>query len=344
MRFDWLCDQYKPVSKIPAHLTVVDIAGLVKGASEGAGLGNEFLSNIMSVDGIYHIVRAFNDPDVTHVEGDVDPIRDLEIIHEELRKKDAQIIQNLLESKAREVSRLGKGGSAADKAKKEEYEIAKKISEHVITNEKDVRTGDWNNKEVEVLNQLNLLTAKPVVYLCNLSIEDYVKKKNRFLPKIKAWIDKEHPGDFLIPFSGSFEQEYSEKETDELKKNYIESVKSMYSIGSAQLNSTLSKIVTSGYSALNLIYFFTCGPDEVRAWTVRRHSKAPAAAGTIHTDFEKAFIMAEVMKYDDLHEQGTEAKVRAAGKYLQKGKDYVVEDGDILYIKAGQVNPPKKKK
>lgn len=164
-RIDWLCDQFKPVSRIPAHLTVVDIAGLVKGAAEGEGLGNEFLSNIMGVDGIFHIVRAFGDPDVTHVEGEVDPIRDLAIIHEELRKKDRQFIENALEAREKEVSRLGKGGGVADKAKKEEYEIAKKVANHVIDQNMDVRVGDWNNKEIEFLNQLNLLTSKPVVYL-----------------------------------------------------------------------------------------------------------------------------------------------------------------------------------
>lgn len=223
----------------------------------------------MGVDGIFHIVRAFNDSEVTHVEGDVDPVRDLEIIHEELRKKDKQFIENALEVRSKEVARLGKGGGVADKAKKEEYEIAKKVADHIINQNKDIRSGDWNNKEIEFLNTINMLTSKPVIYLvcdifhysifntllpkCNLSDEDFVKKKNRWLPKMKAWIDKEHPGDLLIPFSGSFEKEYAEKETPEEKAQYLKSMQEKFQV-QHPVSSMLPKIVSSGYSSLSLIY------------------------------------------------------------------------------------------
>lgn len=340
-RFDWLCEHYKPKSKVAAFLTVIDIAGLVKGAADGEGLGNAFLSHIQAVDGIFHLCRAFDDADVIHVEGDLDPVRDLKIIHNELRLKDEAAIQKQIESREREVKRLGKGGSAADKAKKEEFEIIEKVAKWVIEDKRDVRDGDWSGKEIELINTMHLITAKPVVYLCNLSERDYVRKKNKWLPKIKQWIDENHPGDILIPFSGSLEQHLTTLD-DEGKKSYLESLPAKYAV-EVPATSILNKIIIAGYQALQLIYFFTGGPDEVRAWTIRKNTKAPQAAGTIHTDFEKAFIMAETMKYDDLKELGTETAVKAGGKYQQKGKDYIVQDGDILYFKAGQVNAGKKK-
>ncbi|KAJ3055441.1 Obg-like ATPase [Rhizophlyctis rosea] len=339
-RFDWLCDFYKPSSKVPAYLTVIDIAGLVKGAAEGQGLGNAFLSHIRAVDGIFHLCRAFDDSDVIHVEGDLDPVRDLEIIHNELRLKDEEFLSKQVDARGREVNRLGKGGSAQDKAKKEEFEILSKIAKWVCEDKRDVRDGEWNGKEIEIINTLQLITAKPVVYLCNLSERDYIRKKNKWLPKIKAWIDTHHPGDLLIPYSGSFENKLSGMIEDE-RTELLKQLQVTHEVPQP-VTSVLPKIIVAGYNALQLIYFFTGGPDEVRAWTIRKNTKAPQAAGTIHTDFEKAFIMAEIMKYDDLKELGTEAAVKAGGKYVQKGKEYVVLDGDIIYFKAGQVNAKKK--
>ncbi|KNC97877.1 GTP-binding protein YchF [Spizellomyces punctatus DAOM BR117] len=339
-RFDWLCEFYKPASKVPAYLTVTDIAGLVKGAAEGQGLGNAFLSHIKAVDGIFHLLRAFDDAEVIHVEGELDPVRDLAIIHEELRLKDEEYLTKQVESRSREVNRLGKGGGAADKAKKEEFEIIQKVHKLVVDDKKDVRDGEWNGKEIEIINTLQLITAKPVVYLCNLSERDYVRKKNKWLPKIKAWIDENHPGDLLIPYSGALEMKLTSM-TPEEKEAYLKELQQKYE-SPAPVVSVLPKIIVAGYNALQLVYFFTGGPDEVRAWTIRKNTKAPQAAGTIHTDFEKAFIMAEVMKYDDLKELGSEAAVKAGGKYVQKGKDYIVQDGDILYFKAGQVQAKKK--
>lgn len=197
-RFDWLCETYKPASKIPAYLTVIDIAGLVKGASEGQGLGNAFLSHVRAVDGIYHVVRCFDDDDIVHVDGDVEPVRDLQTIREELRLKDEAAINKQVEDLGKIVQRLGSGGNAQDKAKKEEYEILKKIQKCIVDDKKEVRQGNWSAKEIEVINQLFLLTAKPVIVLVNLSEKDFARKKNKWLTKIKAWVDETNPGDLIV--------------------------------------------------------------------------------------------------------------------------------------------------
>ncbi|CAO3594388.1 unnamed protein product [Absidia cylindrospora] len=331
-RFDWLCKHYKPAKEIPAFLTVIDIAGLVKGAASGAGLGNAFLSHIRAVDAIFHVVRAFDEADVIHVEGDLDPIRDMEIIREELRLKDEEFLSRQVSELAAAAKRLGHGGNAADKAKKEEYAIMDKVYEHVKAG-KDVRHGTWSNKEVDVINTYHLITAKPVVYLANVSERDYLRKKNKWLPKIKAWIDEKSNGDVMIPYSGAFEYGLSLK-TPEEKADALKE---------ANATSVLPKIIVAGYNALQLVYYFTGGPDEVRAWTLRKNTKAPQAAGVIHSDFERGFIMCEVMKYEDLHELGSDNAVKANGKYMQKGKEYIVEDGDICYFKFNVTAPAKKK-
>ncbi|KAG0174034.1 Obg-like ATPase [Apophysomyces sp. BC1034] len=331
-RFDWLCKHYKPAKEIPAFLTVIDIAGLVKGAASGAGLGNAFLSHIKAVDAIFHVVRAFDEPDVIHVEGELDPLRDIEIIHEELRLKDEEFLTKQATELGNAVRRLGHGGNAADKAKKEEFAIVDKVFEWVKGG-KEVRHGVWTNKEIEVINGLHLITAKPVIYLANVSEKDFLRKKNKWLPKIKAWIDEHSAGDLMIPYSGAFEYRLSIMEPAEKEETLKE----------LAVSSMLPKIIVSGYSALQLVYYFTGGPDEVRAWTIRRHTKAPQAAGVIHSDFERGFIMAEIMKYDDLKEFGSENAVKANGKYNQKGKEYVVEDGDIIYFKFNVTAPAKKK-
>lgn len=312
---------------------MIDIAGLVKGAASGAGLGNAFLSHIKAVDAIYHVVRAFDEADVIHVEGDLDPIRDMEIIHEELRLKDEEFLSKQVTELGAHVRRLGHGGNAADKAKKEEFAVIEKVYEWVKSG-KEVRHGVWSNKEIEVINTLHLITAKPVIYLANVSEKDYIRKKNKWLPKIKAWIDEHSPGDLMIPYSGALEYRMSLIEDKEEREKQFKEL---------GVHSMMPKIIVSGYSALQLIYYFTGGPDEVRAWTIRRQTKAPQAAGVIHSDFERGFIMAEVMKYEDLKEYGSEAAVRAAGKYMQKGKDYVVEDGDIIYFKFNVTASAKKK-
>jgi obg-like ATPase 1 len=318
-RFDYLCEYFKPLSKVPAFLNVVDIAGLVKGASEGQGLGNAFLSHISACDAIFHLCRAFEDDDVTHIEGDIDPVRDLEIIAEELRLKDEDMLAKNLEKLERTVVRGG------DKKLKPEYDTLVKINNVLVGEKKHIRFGDWDAKDIEVLNRYLFLTSKPTIYLVNLAEKDYIKKKNKWLIKIKEWVDKNDPGSLIIPFSGAFEHKLVEEYEDAaLRKKFLEDMNT---------TSALDKIIVQGYKALQLEYFFTAGPDEVKAWTIQKGTKAPQAAGRIHTDFEKGFIMAEVMKFIDFKEEGSEAACKAAGKYRQQGRNYVVEDGDIIFFK-----------
>ncbi|KAK1369092.1 hypothetical protein POM88_035184 [Heracleum sosnowskyi] len=324
-RFEWLCCQmYKPKSEVAAFLEIHDIAGLVKGAHEGQGLGNNFLSHIRAVDGIFHVLRAFDDPEITHVDDTVDPVRDLETISEELRLKDLEFMARTIEDVEKSMKRSN------DKQLKIEHELCVKIKAW-LDQEKDVRLGEWKAAEIEILNTFQLLTAKPVVYLVNMNERDYQRKKNKFLPKIHAWV-QEHGGGTMIPFSCVLERNLADMPADEAAK-YCEE---------KQLQSALPKIIKTGFSAINLIYFFTAGPDEVKCWQIRRQSKAPQAAGTIHTDFERGFICAEVMKFDDLKELGSESAVKAAGKYRQEGKMYVVQDGDIIYFKFNVTSGGKK--
>ncbi|GLI64458.1 hypothetical protein VaNZ11_007730 [Volvox africanus] len=323
-RFNWLCSLYKPKSAVSAFLDVVDIAGLVRGAAQGEGLGNAFLSHIAAVDGIYHVCRAFEDADVIHVEDRVDPVADLEIIHKELRAKDRSKIEGVIDS----INKLKSRG--LKKEQLEELECANRILEH-LDKDLDVRFGDWSAKDVEWLNEYQLLTAKPAVYLVNMSEADFARKKNKFLPKIHEWVQA-HGGEPIIPFSAAFENKIFEMPEDEKAKYCKE----------AGVISMLPKIVTTGFKAIHLIYFFTAGEDEVKCWQIRQGTKAPQAAGTIHTDFERGFICAEVMKYDELKELGTETAVKAGGKYRQQGKDYVVADGDIIYFKFNVTSSGKK--
>ncbi|XP_061699548.1 obg-like ATPase 1 [Syngnathoides biaculeatus] len=350
-RFEFLCQYHKPASKVPAFLNVVDIAGLVKGAHSGQGLGNAFLSHISACDGIFHMTRAFDDEDIIHVEGNVDPVRDMEIIHEELRLKDEEMIAPIIDKLEKTAVR------GNDKKLKPEYDVMLKVKNWVVDEKKHVRFyHDWNDKrcaargsrvlsaraavtqlrscsQIEVLNKYLFLTSKPMIYLVNLSEKDYIRKKNKWLAKIKEWVDTHDPGSMVIPLSGALESKLFDMEPEEQKK-YCEEQKTQ---------SVLTKIIKTGYAALQLEYFFTAGPDEVRAWTVRKGSKAPQAAGKIHTDFEKGFIMAEVMKFADFKEEGSENAVKAAGKYRQQGRNYVVEDGDIIFFKFNTPNAPKKK-
>jgi obg-like ATPase 1 len=322
-RFDWLVNLYKPASAVPAHLSVMDIAGLVKGANEGAGLGNAFLSNVKAVDAIYHMVRVFEDDEVVHVEDTVDPVRDIDIIGQELRLKDLEWVN------AR-VAELDHQVRMVDKTKKKELEIVVKVRDWLDAG-RDIRHGDWSNEEVEVLNEMLLLTAKPTMYLLNLSEKDLIRKKNKWLMKIKQYVD-EHGKDPIVPISVAFEAKLLEMTPDQ-REDYAKEV---------GMSSSLPKIIKMGLKALALQYFFTAGTDEVKAWTVREDSKAPQAAGRIHSDFERGFIMAETMKFEDLKELGNEAAVKGAGKYLQNGKNYVVQDGDIFHFKFNVTSAKKK--
>ncbi|PGH30480.1 GTP-binding protein YchF [[Emmonsia] crescens] len=322
-RYEWLCEHYKPKSRVPANLTVYDIAGLTRGASTGAGLGNAFLSHIRAVDAIFQVVRCFDDAEIIHVEGDVDPVRDLNIISEELRIKDIEFVEKALEALAKQTRR---GGQSLEMKKlKEEEATVGRILEW-LKEGKDIRKGDWSPKEVEIINPLFLLTAKPVVYLVNLSERDYIRQKNKYLPKVAEWIKTNSTGDPIIPVSVSFEDRLTRFENDAAAEEECKKLGT---------KSALPKIILTMRQSLKLGSFFTTGPDEVRQWTVRKGTKAPQAAGVIHTDFEKTFIQCVVFNYDVLREYGDEAAVKSAGKVLTKGKDYVVEDGDIILIKAG---------
>ena len=336
-RFDHLCEMFKPASKVQAYLSVTDIAGLVRGASHGEGLGNAFLSHIRAVDAIFHIVRVFEDAEVTHVEDTIDPVRDLQIISDELLLKDEETIKKRIE----EVERVLK--YKHDKEAMQELEVLKKAEKVVCEDHRPVRFVDWKANEVEIISQLFLLSAKPVVYLVNMSPHDFERKRNKWLLKIKEWIDKYSApySEPLIPFCAALEAELLNTAEAAVKK--AEAEKDEHAALVLQASSTLAKIVKTGYAALDLIYFFTAGHAEVRCWTIRKGTKAPQAAGTIHTDFERGFISADVMSYDALMEKGSEAAVRDAGLLRKQGKNYEVQDGDICHFLANTVGLSKKK-
>ncbi|GKT36989.1 Obg-like ATPase 1 [Aduncisulcus paluster] len=323
-RYEHLVEKYKPKSRVPAFLEVTDIAGLVKGASEGAGLGNAFLSNIAAVDGIFHVVRAFKDPTVTHVEGDVNPTRDMEIIHSELRAKDLQNVKARVEE-AERIIRCG-----IDKKQKFVLEVLEKCVT-CLESGKDIRNGEWKASDIEVINDCHFLTAKPVIYLINMSEKGYLKKKCKYLKDIVEWVAA-HGAHPLIPFCASFEAKLLDMNPDDAKKALAE----------AKTISQIERMILEGRRQLHLIQFFTAGTDEVKSWTIREGTKAPQAGGVIHTDFEKGFICAEIMSFEDFERCGGETQVKAEGKYLQQGKTYKVKDGDIIYFKAGKVNKGKK--
>lgn len=333
-RFEWLCSHWNPASQVSAYLEVWDIAGLVKGAHEGQGLGNNFLANIQAVDGLFHVCRAFSDEDVIHVEGDVDPVRDLEIIFNELRLKD---IERLTKALPDAEAKLSRAGNKAPAELKVQVQTLQKALHRLEEEKLPIRTGTWSSAEVDVLNTLLLLTSKPAIYLINLSEKDFVRKKNKWLARVKEWIDK-HSGELLIPFSAALESklvDLTANEGQEAADAYLKEIGA---------NSALDKVIKTGYKGLRLIHFFTAGHDEVKCWTIRQGTLAPGAAGTIHTDFERGFICAEVMKFDEFKELGSESAVKAAGKYKQQGKQYLVDDGDIIFFKFNVTAPAKASK
>jgi obg-like ATPase 1 len=324
-RFSRLCAHHKPKNEMPAVLTVTDIAGLVRGAHEGKGLGNEFLSNIQAVDAIYHVTRAFKDKKIEHVEGEVDPVRDLQIISEELIAKDLALVTKSVEALKKVVDR------GIDKSKKPVYDVMVRVQEWLEAG-KDIREGDWLPTDIPILNELQLLSAKPIVYLVNIATKDVEEGKNKWFKKIKEWCSERSPGAPVIPFSAAFEAKWEAMSEDERK-----------AAREKKQDSQLPKIIVTGYHALKLVHYFTVGPDEVRAWTLREGTLAPQAAGVIHGDFEKCFISVVQYNYADFVEHESEQGVQAAGKLLTKGKSYVVQDGDILFFKHNAGGAGKKK-
>ena len=332
-RYDFLCNMWKPPSEYPAYLHVTDIAGLVRGAAEGAGLGNAFLSHIQAVDGIFHVVRAFDSEEVIHVDDSVDPVRDLETIQAELCAKDMEYLRKAVEQEKLDVKKNPQMKLSAL------FVSTMDKVEEMLTNNLPIRTGEWTTPEVQMIKEKlgRLITTKPIVYLVNLSKKDFIRKKNKWLVKIHTWI-KEHGGGVMIPFSVEFEQELWDKREDvDATKAFLDSVDGA--------KSALPKMVVQGYKELNLIYYFTAGEKEVRCWTLYEGSLAPQAAGVIHSDFERGFIKAEVVAFDDfkaLAKGKGMAEVKAAGKYRQEGKTYVVKDGDIIHFQFN-VTAQKKK-
>uniref|UniRef100_A0A7S3C3C8 Obg-like ATPase 1 n=1 Tax=Prasinoderma singulare TaxID=676789 RepID=A0A7S3C3C8_9VIRI len=323
-RFDYLCDKWKPPSKIPAYLHITDIAGLVKGAAEGAGLGNAFLSHIQAIDGIFHVVRAFDNDEVLHVDDSVDPVRDLETIQYELCQKDLEALEKEVKAEHDAVRRNPKL-----KITPLFTETMDKCKELLEAN-KPLRNNDWSGGAVALIKEKlhMLITTKPCIYLINVSEKDYLRKKNKWLGKIHQWM-KEKGDSAMIPISVEFE----EKMWDLKQANDEAGLKDLADAGAL---SSIGKAVKKGYHELNLIHFFTAGDKEVRAWTVYRGACAPQAAGVIHTDFERGFIKAETAAFDDfkaLAKGASMAEVKAGGKYRQEGKSYVVQDGDIFLFK-----------
>ncbi len=303
-----------PERVLPTVMEFVDIAGLVKGASKGEGLGNKFLANIREVDAIIHVVRCFDDPNIVHVAGGVDPVFDKDVIDTELQIKDLESI----DKKIAKVERTAKSGDA--KAKKE-FESLKRFKEHLQSG-KNARSLDYTPEDLESVEDLQLLTIKPVIYVANVD-EDSIQTGNKFLEALKEHVKDEKAQ--VVVISAAIEAQIADFTEPEEKEMFL----SEYGLKESGLN----QLIRASYALLDLITYFTAGPKEVRAWTIRKGWKAPQAAGVIHTDFEKGFIRAEVIKLKDYTEYKTEAKIKEAGKMALEGKDYVVQDGDIMHFR-----------
>lgn len=304
-----------PEKVIPTTIEIVDIAGLVKGAHKGEGLGNQFLANIRETDAIIHVLRCFDDDNIVHVDGSVDPIRDKEVIDFELQLKDLDTIENKLNSLKRAVK-------SGDKEVVKQYEFCEQLKE-VLESGKSARTVIAENDITEkLMKELQLLTAKPVLYLCNVD-ESSVKNGNAYVEQIKPIAEEE--GAELLVIGTKIESDIAEFETYEEREMFLDEL----GLEEAGVN----RLIRSAYKLLNLQTYFTAGEKEVRAWTVPVGATAPQAAGVIHTDFEKGFIRAEVMKYNDFVSMGSESAVKEAGKLNVEGKAYVVEDGDIMHFR-----------
>lgn len=314
-RLDVLNELCHPKSLVPATVEIVDIAGLVKGASKGEGLGNQFLANIRETDAILHVLRCFDDPNIVHVEGSVDPVRDKEVIDLELQIKDLETV----ESRLAKVSKQAKAGGDKTAAKMMELLLRYKDA---LESGKSCRSVKLENPEdIALSKELFLLTDKPILYVCNVD-ETSAKEGNKYVDAVREAV-KDEDAEILV-ISAKIESDIAELETYEERQMFLEEL--------GLEESGVVRLIQSAYALLNLQTFFTAGADEVRAWTIHKGDKAPKAAGVIHTDFEKGFIRAEVIKYEDFITLKSEAACRAAGKLGVEGKDYVVQDGDIMHF------------
>ena len=314
-RLDFLNDLYKPKSLVPTTIEYTDIAGLVKGASVGEGLGNKFLSHIREVDAIIEVVRCFDNGDIIHVEGKVDPIRDIEIINLELMLADLEVINN-------RIGKIGKKASMSkDKEVIREVNVLNKLKESLEKNI-SVRQLEFNDDELKLVKSFNLLTIKPIIYMTNVSEEDLISDDNEYVKMVREYAAKEKSE--VVVVSAKIESELVDL-TDEERTEFLNDL--------GIKENGLDKLIKATYKLLGLETYFTAGTDEVRAWTFKKGMKAPACAGIIHTDFEKGFIRAEVMSYEDLKEYKSELKVKEAGKMRLEGKEYEMQDGDICYFR-----------
>lgn len=313
-RLKFLNDLYSPKSLVPTTFEFNDIAGLVKGASQGEGLGNKFLSHIREVDAIVEVVRCFEDSNIIHVENTIDPIRDITTIEIELILADLEIVDNRL-------NKIGKKATMSkDKEIKKEAEILYKLKE-ALENDKAIRKIELSEDELKVIKPYNLLTLKPIIYMANVS-EDDIATSNDYVKQVEEYASNE--GSKVIIVSAKVEEELSDLNDDE-KQEFLEAL--------GVNESGLDKLIKASYSLLGLKTFFTAGTDEVRAWTFKDGMKAPQCAGIIHTDFERGFIKAEIMSYEDLKSCGNEKLVKEAGKMRLEGKEYLMQDGDICYFR-----------
>ena len=314
-RMEFLENLYTPDRTIPTTFEFTDIAGLVKGASSGEGLGNKFLSHIRETDAIVEVVRCFEDNNIIHVDGNVDPIRDVEVINVELILSDLEIIDN-------RINKIGKKvRTTKNKEELQEYNLLVKIKESLEKNI-PIRKLSLTEDELKILSSFNLITLKPIIYVANVSEEDITTNGNEYVTKLKEYATNE--GAEVVMICAKIESELSELEEEE-KKEFLQD------LGIEE--SGLSQLIKATYKLLGLATYFTVGSDEVKAWTFKKGMKAPACAGIIHTDFEKGFIRAEVMSYTDLEELGSELKVKESGKMRLEGKEYIMQDGDICHFR-----------
>ena len=314
-RLTVLTDICHPKRTVPATVEIVDIAGLVKGASKGEGLGNQFLANIRETDAILHVLRCFDDENVTHVDGSVDPVRDKEIIDIELQIKDLETVGNRI-AKVQKQAQTG-----GDKLARKALDLLMRYQK-VLEEGRNAREVKLENPEEEKLSrEFSLLTCKPVLYVCNVD-EGSAVSGNSYVEAVREAIKGEDAGIMVI--AAKIESEIAELENPQEREMFLQEI--------GLEESGVARLVRAAYSLLDLRTFFTAGADECRAWTIRVGDKAPKAAGVIHTDFEKGFIRAEVIRYEDFVALGSEAACRAAGKLGSEGKDYVVQDGDIMHF------------
>ncbi len=312
-RLEWLRDQYQPKKFTPAVIEFVDIAGLVKGASKGEGLGNKFLSNIRSTDAIVHVVRCFDDPNITHVEGSTNPLRDIEIINLELVMADIEMVERRIEK----AQKAMKGG---DKKFAHEVEVFQGLLEH-LNEGKLARTFPCDKDDAALIATSDLLTLKKTIYAANLDENTVADPtSSAHFNAVQKLADEE--GSQVLPICAKLESDIAELDDPEEKAMFMEE------LGLSE--SGLDKLIQCSYTLLGLISFLTAGPDECRAWTIKNGTKAPQAAGKIHTDFERGFIRAEVVSFEDMRSCGTMANARAKGLVRSEGKDYVMKDGDIV--------------